>query len=66
QGIALMVDKKIDIFNPRVIAVMAFIGIVGLGIDAINVNENFVLPGIGLAAFGGILLNMLLVFIENN
>ncbi|NLB48724.1 MAG: xanthine permease [Erysipelotrichia bacterium] len=64
QGIALMVDKKIDIFNPRVIAVMAFIGIVGLGIDAIKVNENFVLPGIGLAAFGGILLNMLLVFIE--
>ncbi|NLZ15287.1 MAG: xanthine permease [Erysipelotrichaceae bacterium] len=64
QGIALMVDKKIDIFNPRIIAVMAFIAIVGLGVDSITVTPNFVLPGIGLAAFGGIILNLFLVFVE--
>ena len=60
QGIALMIDKKIDIFDPKVIAVMAFIGIVGLGADSIYITKTFVLPGIGVAAFGGILLNLLL------
>jgi uracil permease len=65
QGIALMIDKKVDIFNPRIIAVMAFIGIVGLGVGSIKVSDNFILPGIGIAAFGGILLNLLLGFIES-
>lgn len=65
QGIALMIDKKVDIFNPRIIAVMAFIAIVGLGVNAIKVTDSFILPGIGLAAFGGIILNLLLVTIEN-
>lgn len=65
QGIALMVDKKVDIFNPKIIAVMAFIGIVGLGVGSIKISDSFILPGIGLAAFGGIFLNLLLVFIES-
>ena len=60
QGIALMIDKKVDIFDPKVIAVMAFIGIVGLGVGSITVTETFVLPGIGVAAIGGIFLNLLL------
>jgi len=60
QGIALMIEKKVDIFDPKIIAVMAFIGIVGLGVASIPVTENFVLPGIGVAAIGGILLNLLL------
>lgn len=64
QGIALMIDKKIDIFDPKVIAVMAFIGIVGLGIGSITVTETFVLPGIGVAAIGGILINLILNFLE--
>lgn len=64
QGIALMIDKKVDVFDPKVVAVMAFIGIVGLGIDQIPVSSNFVLPGIGVAAFGGILINLLLNFIS--
>lgn len=66
QGIALMIDKKIDIFDPKVIAVMAFIGIVGLGAGAIEINDSFVLPGIGVAAFGGILLNLFLNLISPN
>lgn len=60
QGIALMIDKKVDVFNPKIIAVMAFIGIVGLGVPSIPVTNEFVLPGLGVAAIGGILLNVLL------
>lgn len=60
QGIALMIEKKVDIFNPRIIAVMAFIGIVGLGVSEIRVSDTFILPGIGVAAFGGIILNQIL------
>lgn len=64
QGIALMIEKGVDIFDPKVISVMAFIGIVGLGVDSIPVTDTFVLPGIGVAALGGILLNLLLNFLE--
>ena len=60
QGIALMIDKKIDVFDPKVIAVMAFTGIVGLGVDKIQITNEFVLPGLGVAAIGAILLNLLL------
>ena len=64
QGIALMIEKNVNIFDPKVIAVMAFIGIVGLGVDSIPVTSTFVLPGIGVAALGGILLNVFLTFID--
>lgn len=64
QGIALMIDKKINIFDPKVIAVMAFIGIVGLGAGDIKVTDTFILPGIGVAAIGGILLNLLLTALD--
>lgn len=60
QGIALMIDKKINVFDPAVVAVMAFIAIVGLGVDKIAITDTIIIPGIGVAAFGGILLNMLL------
>lgn len=64
QGIALMIDKQVDVFNPRTVAVMAFISIVGLGVDKITVSSKIILPGIGVAAFGGILLNQLLTIFE--
>lgn len=64
QGIALMIEKKVDIFNPKIIAVMGFIAITGLGVDAINITESLVLPGIGVAAIGGILLNLVLNFVD--
>lgn len=64
QGIALMIDKKVNVFDPKVIAVMAFIGIVGLGADSIVITPTFILPGIGVAAFGGIVINLLLNFLE--
>lgn len=65
QGIALMIEKKINIFDPKVLAVMAFISIVGLGVEKVHVTDNFILPGIGIAAFGGILLNLLLEWLSS-
>jgi uracil permease len=64
QGIALMIDKKVNVFDPKVIAVMAFIGIVSLGVGSIVVTDTFILPGIGVAALGGIIINILLNVIE--
>lgn len=64
QGIALMIDKKVDVFDPKIVAVMAFIAIVGLGVDKIPVTTKIILPGIGVAAFGGIILNMMFNFIS--
>ena len=55
-----MIEKKVDVFDPKVIAVMAFIGIVGLGVGEIPITNNFVLPGIGIAAIGGIIINLIL------
>lgn len=60
QGVALMISKKVNVFNPKVVAVMAFIAIIGLGVNSIILTETLMLPGIGLAAIGGILLNLLL------
>lgn len=65
QGIALMIEKKVNIFDPKVIAVMGFIGIVGLGVSEIPITNNFVLPGIGVAAIGGILINIFLNLLPN-
>lgn len=64
QGIALMIEKQINIFDPKVIAVMGFIGIVGLGVSEIPITNNFVLPGIGVASIGGIILNLFLNIIS--
>jgi uracil permease len=60
QGIALMISKKVDIFDPKVVSVMAFIAIVGLGVNSVILSPELMLPGIGIAAVGGILLNLLL------
>lgn len=64
QGIALMIEKKVDVFDPKVVAVMAFIAIVGLGVNSITLSDTFMLPGIGIAAIGGILLNLVLNLID--
>lgn len=60
QGIALMIDNQVNVFDPKVVAVIAFIAIVGLGVNSIELTPEFMLPGIGIAAIGGILLNLLL------
>jgi uracil permease len=67
QGVAIMMDKKTDMFNPKNIAVIATILIIGIGgkffFDPSNGTIPFFgiqLPCIAVAAVSGILLNLLL------
>jgi uracil permease len=71
QGVAIMMDKKTDMFNPKNIAVIATILIIGIGgkffFDPSNGTIPFFgiqLPCIAVAAIAGILLNLLLSFGE--
>lgn len=68
QGITLMIEKKVDMFNPKNLAVIAVIFIIGLGghyampnggFPLYRVNGNIVyFPAIAVAAIVGILLNL--------
>ena len=64
QGIAIMIDKKVDMFSSKNIAVIATIMIIGLGGQyAFNGSIPFFgidIPCIAGAAIFGILLNLLL------
>lgn len=64
QGIAIMIEKKVDMFNAKNIAVIACIMIIGIGGQyAFDGNINFFgveIPCIAGAAIFGILLNLLL------
>ena len=64
QGIAIMIEKRVDMFNAKNIAVIACIMIIGLGGQyAFGGNINFFgvdIPCIAGAAIFGILLNLLL------
>ncbi len=64
QGIAIMIDKKVDMFSSKNIAVIASIMVIGLGGNyAFGGNIPFFgldIPCIAGAAIFGILLNLLL------
>lgn len=64
QGVAIMVEKKVDMFSSRNIAVMSTIMIIGLGGNyGFNGNIPFFgleVPCVAGAAIFGILLNLLL------
>lgn len=64
QGIAIMIDKKVDMFSSKNIAVIASIMVIGIGGQyAFGGNINFFgldVPCIAGAAIFGILLNALL------
>ncbi len=64
QGIAIMIDKKVDMFSSKNIAVIALIMVVGLGGQyAFGGNIPFFglsVPCVAGASVGGILLNALL------
>lgn len=66
QGIAIMIDKKVDLFNSKNIAVIATIMVIGVGGQyAFGGNIPFFgieIPCIAGAAIFGILLNLLLSF----
>jgi len=64
QGIAIMIEKKVDVFNSKNIAVIATIMVIGIGGQyAFGGNIPFFgmnVPCIAGAAIFGILLNLLL------
>jgi len=64
QGIAIMIEKKVDMFDSRNLAVIATILIIGLGGSYINGGMlpifGIEIPAIATAAIFGILLNLLL------
>lgn len=66
QGIAIMIDKKVDMFSSKNIAVIAIIMVLGIGGQyAFNGNIPFFgmnIPCIAGAAIAGIILNLILSF----
>ncbi len=64
QGIAIMIDKKVSMFDPKNIAVIATVMVIGIGGRfAFNGNIPFFgaeIPSIAGAAVFGILLNLIL------
>jgi uracil permease len=74
QGIALMVENKVNLFEPRTLSVGAIIMIVGIGGNIgypggflpITIGEIFPngLPAIATAAVAGILLNAVFLIFE--
>jgi len=75
QGIAIMIDKKVDLFNSKNLAVIATVFIIGLGGHYALPNGGFPLykvqgsvvyfPALAVASIVGIVLNAFLNFIEN-
>lgn len=76
QGIAIMMDKKVDMFDARNLAVIAVIMIIGIGGSFLSVNGvstngmipffGIKLPAIATAAIVGILLNLVLQIGKKN
>jgi uracil permease len=75
QGIALMVENKVNLFNPRTLAVGATIMVVGIGgnigypggfLPIVEVGDVFPngLPAIATGAVAGIILNAIFLIFE--
>lgn len=64
QGLAIMIDKKVDVFNPKNVAVIATMMVIGIGGQyAFGGNIQFFglnIPCVAGAAIFGILLNLIL------
>ena len=66
QGVAIMIEKKVDLFNAKNLAVVASIFVIGVGGTFAFANEGMIpvfgieLPAIATAALFGIVLNLLL------
>jgi len=74
QGIAIMVDKKVDLFNAKNLAVIATVFVIGIGghyalpsggFPLYKVDGNVIyFPALAVASIVGILLNALLNYLE--
>jgi len=66
QGVAIMIEKKVDLFEAKNLAVIAVVLIIGLGGSFgfpdgnIVITETVAVPAIATASIVGILLNVLL------
>jgi len=71
QGITIMMDKNVDMFSSKNLAVLAVILIIGLG-GSFGFSNGMIpmfgieLPAIATAAVSGIILNLLLSIGKNN
>lgn len=59
SGLRMLVDSKIDFGNTRNLVVSSVILVIGIG-GVIHVSESFEVPGMALAAFIGVILNLVL------
>ncbi|QIA27381.1 xanthine permease [Thermaerobacter sp. PB12/4term] len=70
QGIALMMSERVNLFDPRQLAIGAVILVVGLGGNAFEGGNipiwGMKLPAIATAAVAGILLNLIFVAFDRN
>ncbi len=66
QGVAIMIEKKVDVFEARSLAVIAVILVIGIGGSYLPNGQlnifGMQLPAIATAAIVGIVLNLLLSF----
>ncbi|HEX6288445.1 MAG TPA: solute carrier family 23 protein [Herpetosiphonaceae bacterium] len=66
QGVALMQSERVDLFNPRQLAIGATILVIGIGGSAFANGSipvgSYNLPAIATAALFGIVLNLLFMF----
>ena len=65
QGIAILIDKNVSMFDTKNIAVIAVICVVGLGTKfgfggALPITPKFAIPDVAAGALAGILLNLIL------
>lgn len=68
QGIALMMSEKVDLFDPRQLAITSVVLVVGIGGDIFEGGNlpffDWELPAIASAAVAGILLNLLFLILD--
>jgi uracil permease len=69
QGIALMISERVNMFDPRQLAIVAVVLVVGIGGDTFEGGNipffEWKLPAIASAAVAGIILNLLFLFFDS-
>jgi uracil permease len=69
QGIALMISERVNMFDPRQLAIVAVVLVVGIGGDTFEGGNipffDWKLPAIASAAVAGIILNLLFLFFDS-
>jgi uracil permease len=69
QGIALMIAERVNMFDPRQLAIVAVVLVIGIGGDTFPGGNlpffDWELPAIASAAVAGIVLNILFLIFDN-